>query len=176
MAAPRSANRGGPWIQHFTELSPIPSPDCPAAKTSFYGLYRYNEGQVRLWPYPRANGEHTTDVLRRLRAELPDGKLVLIGDGAPYHRATAVRAAAADLGIELAPLPRYSPDLMPVEALWRWLREDVTYHYCHPTADDLTRRVKAFEARISHDPCTIADRLWVKHHLDHSEEKLRFSK
>jgi hypothetical protein len=20
---------------------------------------------------------------------------------------------------------------MPVEALWRWLREDVTYHYCH---------------------------------------------
>src|SRR5215213_6310936 len=27
---PRSANRGGPWIQHFTELSPIPSPDCPA--------------------------------------------------------------------------------------------------------------------------------------------------
>src|SRR3954451_3163419 len=30
MAAPRSANRGGPWIQHFTELSPIPPPDCPA--------------------------------------------------------------------------------------------------------------------------------------------------
>ena len=40
-----------------------------AAKTSFYGLYLYNEGKVRLWPYPRANSEHTTDVLRRLRAE-----------------------------------------------------------------------------------------------------------
>jgi len=131
---------------------------------------------VRLWPYPRANGEHTTDVLRRLRAEFPDGKLVLIWDGAPYHRATAVRAAAAELGIELAPLPGYSPDLMPVEALWRWLREDVTYHHCHPTAEDLIRRVKAFEARINHDPCIIADRLWVKHHLDPSEEKLRFSK
>jgi transposase len=147
-----------------------------AAKVSFYGLYLYNEGQVRLWPYPRANGEHTSDVLRRLRAELPDGKLVLIWDGAPYHRAKAVRAAAADLDIELAPLPGYSPDLMPVEALWRWLREDVTYHYCHPTAEDLTRRVAAFEARINQDPCTIADRLWVKLHLDQSEEKLRFSK
>jgi transposase len=147
-----------------------------AAKTSFYGLYLYNQGQVRLWPYPRANGEHTTDVLRRLRAELPDGKLVLIWDGAPYHRATAVQAAAADLSIELAPLPGSSPDLMPVEALWRWLREDVTYHYCHPTAEDLTWRVAAFEARINQDPCTIADRLWVKHHLDQSEEKLRFSK
>ena len=110
------------------------------------------------------------------RAEFPDGKLVLIWDGAPYHRATAVRAAAADLGIELAPLPGYSPDLMPVEALWRWLREDVTYHHCHPTAADLIRRVAAFEARINQDPCTIADRLWVKLHLDQSEEKLRFSK
>jgi transposase len=147
-----------------------------AAKISFYGLYLYNEGQVRLWPYPRANGEHTTDVLRRLRAEFPDNKLVLIWDGAPYHRATAVRATAADLGIELAPLPGYSPDLMPVEALWRWLREDVTYHHCHPTADDLTRRVAAFAARINQDPCGIADRLWVKHHLDQNEEKLRFSK
>ena len=110
------------------------------------------------------------------RRAFPDGKLVLIWDGAPYHRAKAVRAAAAELGIELAPLPGYSPDLMPVEALWRWLREDVTYHHCHSTADDLTRRVAAFEARINQAPCTIADRLWVKHHLDPSEEKLRFSK
>ena len=146
-----------------------------SAKLSFYGLYLYNEGQVRLWPYPRANGEHTIDVLRRLRAEMPDGTLIVIWDGAPYHRAKAVWAAAASLNITLAPLPGYSPDLMPVEALWRWLREDVTYHHCHATADDLTRRVAAFEATINQDPCTVADRLWVKDHLNPDEEKLRFS-
>ncbi len=50
---------------------------------------------------------------------------------------------------------------MPVEALWRWLREDVTYHHCHPTADDLSRRVADFEARLNQDTCAIADRLWV---------------
>ena len=136
---------------------------------------------MRLWPYSRANGEHTADVLRRRRAELPDGKLVLIWDGAiwdgaPYHRAKAVRAAAADLGIELAPLPGYSPDLVPVEALWRWLREDVACHHCHPPADDLTRRVAAFQARVNQNPCTIAEHLWVKRHLDQSQEKLRFPK
>ncbi len=27
---------------------------------------------MRLWPYPRANGDHTIDVLRRLRAAFPD--------------------------------------------------------------------------------------------------------
>jgi hypothetical protein len=41
-------------------------------------LYLYNQGQVRIWPYPRANGEHTIDVLRRLRAEIPHGKLSVI--------------------------------------------------------------------------------------------------
>ena len=64
---------------------------------------------------------------------------------------------------------------MPVEALWRWLREDVTHHHCHPTADDLSRRVAAFEARLNQDRCTVADRLWGKDRLDPEEEKLRFT-
>src|SRR3954466_5189087 len=146
-----------------------------SARVSFYGLYFYNEGQVRLWPYARANGEHTIEVLHRLRAAFPDEVLIVLWDGAPYHRAKAVREAASALNIRLMPLPGYSPDLMPVEALWRWLREDVTYHHCHASADDLTRRVADFEARLNQDPFVIADRLWVKDHLDPEEEKLRFS-
>jgi len=61
---------------------------------------------------------------------------------------------------------------MPVEALWRWLREDVTYHHCHAIAEDLIRRVAAFEADVNANPCAVADRLWVKDHLDPEEEKL----
>jgi transposase len=146
-----------------------------AAKLSFYGLYFYNEGTVRLWPYPRANGTHTIEALRRLRVEWPERPLLVLWDGAPYHRAACVREAAAKLGIKLVPLPGYSPDFMPVEALWRWLREDVTYHYCHPTPEDLGCRVAAFQARVNCDPCTASDRLRVKRHLDPNEEKLRFS-
>src|SRR5215212_2794059 len=146
-----------------------------SARVSFYGLYLYNEGQVRLWPFPRANGEHTIEVLQRLRAEAPDRKLIVLWDGAPYHRAPIVREAARTLDIELMPLPGYSPDLMPVEELWHWLREDVTYHHCHASADDLTRRAGAFETRLNRDPYVIADRLWVKDRLDPDEEKLRFS-
>jgi transposase len=146
------------------------------AKVSFYGLYFYNEGQVRIWPYERANGGNTIDVLRRLRAEIPMGALIVLWDGAPYHRAKMVWFAAASLDIYLLPLPSYSPDLMAVEPLWRWLREDVTYHHCHATASDLIRRVAAFEANVNADPCAVADRLWVKDHLDPEEEKLRFSK
>jgi len=69
-------------------------------------------------------------MLRRLRAEIPDRKMIVLSDGAPYHRAAVVREAASALNIRLVLLPGYSPDLMPVEALWRWLREDVTHHHC----------------------------------------------
>jgi hypothetical protein len=56
-----------------------------------------------------------------------------------------VREAAEALQINLVPLPGNSPDFMPVEALWHWLGEEITSHYCHPTAEDLSRRVAAFE-------------------------------
>ena len=130
---------------------------------------------MRLWPYRRAHGEHTIEGLQRLRTEVPDRTLIVLWDGAPYHRAPAVREAARTLDIDLMPLPGCSPDLMPVEALWRWLREDVTDHHCHASAEDLTRRVADFEARLNQEPFVIADRLWVKDHLDPDEEKLRFS-
>jgi transposase len=167
---------GHGWCERGQRFYVASSSPGLSAKVSFYGLYLYNEGQARIWSYPRANGEHTIDVLRRLRAEIPEGKLIVIWDGAPYHRAKAVWSAAANLNIHLQPLPRYSPDLMPVEALWRWLREDVTYHHCHATADDLIRRVAAFEATINQNTCEVADRLWVKDKLNPEEEKLRLSK
>src|SRR4051794_38256479 len=103
----------------------------------------YNEGPVRIWPYDRASDDHTIDVLRRLRAEIPPGRLIVLWDGAPYHRAKTVWAAPASLDIHLEPLPGYSPDLMAVEPLWRWLREDVTYctdpNACIPVAARLSK-------------------------------------
>jgi transposase len=172
----QDADLGYGWAKHGECFWVASTSPRLSARVSFYGLYLYNEGQVRLWPFPRANGDHTIAVLRRLRAEWPDRKLLVLWDGAPYHRAQAVREAARALNITLMPLPGYSPDLMPVEALWRWLREDVTYHHCHASADDLTRRVADFEVRLNREPFVIADRLWVKDTLGSEEEKLRFSK
>jgi transposase len=127
-------------------------------------------------PIGVATAKTPSTLLRRLRAAIPEGKLIVIWDGAPYHRAKTVWAAAASLDIHIEPLPGYTPDLMPVERLWRWLREDVTYNHCHATAEDLVRRVAAFETTINQNVCAVADRLWVKDHLDPEEEKLWFSK
>lgn len=147
-----------------------------SAKASFYGFYAYNEGQVHIWSSERANSEITIGMLKRLRETYPDEHLVLVWDGAAYHRSRATRAAAASLEITLVPLPGYSPDFMPVEALWRWLREEVTYNHCHRTREDLIAAVAAFERRINEDCYAVADRLWVRDSLTPEEEELRVSK
>ncbi len=71
-------------------------------------------------------------------------KIVLIWDGASYHRSRKVRALAKRLGFTILPLPAYSPDLNPIEGLWKWMREEVTQHYCHATLDELRRSCLAF--------------------------------
>ena len=144
-------------------------------KVSFYGLYLYNLAEVRIWPYERGNGVNTLDVLNRLREEFPHRPLTVIWDGAPYHRSGLVIETAQQLQINLQPLPAYSPDFMPVEHLWQWLREDVTYHICFQRKTDLMKSIHQFQIRINQTPIVIADRLWVRNHLDSTEEKLRVS-
>jgi transposase len=67
----QDADLGSGWSERGRRLwIASPSPRL-SDKLSFYGLYLYNDGAVRLWPYACANGEHTIDVLRRLRTEWP---------------------------------------------------------------------------------------------------------
>ena len=113
------------------------------------------------------------NVLERIRQENPKREIAIIWDGASYHRAFDVCEAAKKLNLELVLLPPYSPDFMPVEALWRWLREDLTYHYCYKTKDELVKAVNMFCTEINQDPIELADRLHCKESLDETEEVLR---
>lgn len=99
----------------------------------------------------------------------------VIWDGAPYHRARLVKTEAQALDIALEPLPAYSPDFMPVEHLWQWLREDVTYHACYETKEHLIHQVELFVQQLNHQPIAVSDRLWVTTRLKSEEEKLRVS-
>ena len=71
--------------------------------------------------------------------------MTVVWDGAPYHRAKLVKCAASCLDINLEPLSGYSPDFMPVEHLWQWLREDLTYHICYDREQDLIDAIANFQ-------------------------------
>lgn len=145
------------------------------ARVSFFGAYVYNDAKVCIWPATRANGTTTIEYLEYLRAAYPNDRIRIVWDGASYHRAEDVLECANELGIKLTQLPSYSPDFMPVEALWRWMREEVTYNHCHSTDSDLIAAVASFENEVNAEPENIFTRLHVRTTVDPHQEKLRVS-
>jgi transposase len=93
----------------------------------------------------RANQITVRDALWSLKERLWDApKITVVWDGASYHRAKGVLAYAAKLGMEIVPLPGYSPDLMSVEELWNWFRQEVTRNKVFATREDLIQAALDF--------------------------------
>lgn len=145
-------------------------------RLSWYGTYIYNQGRVHLDVFETSNGKNTVAYLRRLQEHVPkEMPVTLIWDGAPAHQARIAKAfVSQELGWELEFLPSYSPDLMPVEALWKWLRSE-RGHRCFDTMQEHVCFVESFAQRVAQNALEVADRLVVRDHLDPQVEKLRFS-
>jgi transposase len=154
-----------------------PLSDTPWVRLNWYGAYDFSEGRCFIWHEGHCNSDHTINFLERLAAWLNEStrQVVLIWDGASYHRSNQVRTCAEQLGFQILPLPGYSPDLNPIEGLWKWLREVVTHHYCHETLAELRHDCLAFIDDINLEPEQIIARLWPRFDLDPELEKLRFS-
>lgn len=74
-------------------------------------------------------------LLRQLR-----GKLLVLWDGAPIHRAQAVKdclAQGAAARLQLEQLPGYAPDLNPDEGIWHYLKHLELRNLCCADLDEL---------------------------------------
>lgn len=68
-----------------------------------------------------------SEISELLQDEKP---IVIVLDNAKIHQATDVEIACEILNIELVFLPKYSPDLNPIEDLWKIIKKVVyTSHY-----------------------------------------------
>jgi transposase len=89
----------------------------------------------------------TDDVLagvEALGAVRPEAPKLLIWDNAPPHMPHRVRDAAREAGIAIAFLPFRSPELMPLEDLWRGLKQTVAANRCYASLDELAERALAW--------------------------------
>jgi transposase len=131
-----------------------------------------------LWHQENCNSETTVAFLDYLAQQWPHlpNQPTMIWDGASWHgRTDIVREAAETLGFILIQLPAYSPDLNPIEGLWKWLREELTQHHSYKYLYQLERACFDFIDRINLDPEAIISRLWPKFDLDPEYEKVMFS-
>ncbi len=90
---------------------------------SFYAL----KGNDVLDFLERSKGEDVAAFLRRVREANRDYRVVVIlWDNFASHRSHLVRAEAERLGIRLVYLPPYSPDLNPIEQVWRAIKRELS--------------------------------------------------
>lgn len=71
---------------------------------------------------------------------------MVIWDNGPAHGGDALRAylGTPGLRLRLVRLPAYSPDFKADEAIWGWVREEVTANTCFGTAARAREAVDAF--------------------------------
>jgi len=97
----------------------------------------------------KVNVESIMSFLKKLRAKHPDVKKIhLIWDNAGYHTAKDIKNYAKILSIELHYLPPYSPNLNPIERLWKIMHEQVSYNKYYEKFSEFTDATLGFFRKI----------------------------
>jgi transposase len=96
------------------------------------------------------NAEATMNFLRKLEGGYPTKtKIHLFCDNARYYRNKAVTHYLRTSKIQLHFLSPYSPNLNPIERLWKWMKERVIYNTYYREFEDFKSAVFGFFAVLS---------------------------
>ena len=108
-------------------------------------------------------GPRVVRFLRHLLRHI-QGKLLVIWDGAPIHRAQVVKTFLSDGGgqrLWLEQLPGYAPDLNPVEGIWHYLKRVRLGNVCCRTLKEVRYEVRLATAILRHKATVLAN---LPHH------------
>ncbi len=108
-------------------------------------------------------GADVVRFLKHLLRHVP-GKLLVIWDGSPIHRAQVVKDFLAGGGakrLHLQPLPAYAPELNPDEGLWQYLKRRELRNVCCHSLTELRYELRLAVARVRHKLSLI--RAWIRH-------------
>ena len=110
------------------------------ARRTIFGALHVATGRTGDTVRERCRTDDVLAAVQTLGAVRPEVPKLLIWDNAPPHHPHRVRDAAQEAGITLAFLPFRSPELMPLEDLWRGLKQTVAANRCYPSLEELTER------------------------------------
>ena len=93
----------------------------------------------------RVKGSSMCDLLRAIRLRHPRaGKIYLTLDTAPYNKSDQVKNMAQELRIKIMYLPAYSPNLNPIERLWKFMKKNVMANRYFPDLETFQKKLMLF--------------------------------
>jgi transposase len=99
---------------------------------------------------PVLNAESTIRFFQKIEEAYPEKrKIHVFCDNAPYYRNKEVKLYLETSKISLHFLPPYSPNLNPIERLWKWMKERVIYNTYYGHFEDFKRAIFGFFAVLS---------------------------
>lgn len=114
----------------------------------YFGAVRLRDGKfIYARETDRFNGETFWKFMRQLRqcSRRAGRKVVIITDNAKYHHSNLHAQWRMDQQpeFELSYLPPYSPELNPIERVWKLTRRLCLHNRYFPTLEEVTETVEA---------------------------------
>jgi len=104
---------------------PIIYKNTTKLRANSFGFYPIN-GHPVIGFRKKSKKEDVRSFLKRIRKANPKGRIILILDNFSSHKSKIVRECAEQLDIVLVYLPKYSPDLNPIEYIWKDVKREIS--------------------------------------------------
>lgn len=96
------------------------------------------------------NADATISFFKKIEKAYPQkNKIHVFCDNARYYRNKAVTEYIKSSKIQLHFLPPYSPNLNPIERLWKWMKERIIYNTYYQEFEDFKLAVFGFFSLLS---------------------------
>ena len=110
----------------------------------FLGAVNLENMSILTREYKTINGENMIDYLKNLEAHSTASKIHLICDNGRANKNKALAEYLKTSKIEIHYLPPYSPNLNPIERLWKIMRERKTYNKCYEDFAEFAVSIRSF--------------------------------
>jgi len=124
-----------------------------------YGAVEPLTGESFFLVMPYCNTDCMSIFLRELSGAYPDDILILVCDGATWHKANALDVPA---NIRLIFLPPATPEMNPIEQIWKEIRKRGFRNEIFPSLDAVVTRLCDIIRSLSSEVVrSITSRLWI---------------
>lgn len=131
------------WMRVATQFR-IPTP-ADNRYFHIFGVLNILTGGFTYAFFSKQNRLTFIAFLEQILLAYPTGPIILILDQAKYHTAKDVaKWLDKHPRITVLWLPKYAPQLNPVEKIWWYLKQKVAANHCYPFIEDLMHAAKTF--------------------------------